>query len=54
MKNQGVSEEQIDTYIRTLILADKGNAIFMGNNLDAQNIAAGIAGGETAKNLRTR
>jgi len=48
LKKEGFSQEHIDTYIRTMILADTGNAIFMGNNLEAQKIAGGIAGGQMA------
>ena len=53
LKKEGFSQESIDAYIKTMILADNGNTIFMGNNLEAQQIAGGIAGGQMAIDLQS-
>lgn len=50
LKQEGFSQESIDAYIKTMILADNGNAIFMGNDIEAQRIAKGVAGAQMATN----
>jgi len=52
LKSQGISTSSIEKQIETLIMAEKGNAIFMaGGNTMAGNIASGVAAGvKYAKN----
>lgn len=52
LKKQGISTGSIEKQIETLIMAEKGNAIFMaGGNTMAGNIASGVAAGvKYAKN----
>ena len=56
LKKQGVSTNSIEEYIRTLIVAEKGNAIFMnaggGANSSANDIANGVAAGIKAAEMK--
>lgn len=46
LKKDGHSDEQIAQAIRTYIMSETGNVIYVGDNLDAKNIAAGISGSQ--------
>ena len=50
MKKEGFDQHSIEAYIRTMILADNGNTIFLGNDTEAQKIAKGVAGAQIATN----
>lgn len=54
LKTQGIPDEGIAEYLKTVIMAEHGNAIFMGGNNRSNDIAMGIAAGNASKKRPTQ
>lgn len=52
MLNKGVPVEEISDYVKTIIMSENGNTIFMGGNSKSNDIAMGVAAGKRAESAK--